>query len=213
MARPKSEFLSGFSIAVQCFKAITDAVLKRGGDDSHIRRLLTEEQLADKVAQLLIGEEKLQPLVLKIYPTVVDCTVSDDPVERFRMMRDAGNHDWMSDMVKDDYMGHWSIKEEERHERELVLVHLNYTASSEDALRYMREYDLKRPTIADGLAFGTQHPELQRQFPIIVLSEQIPVFDGRRRVLVLYGSGYNRDLYVYCFGDGWSGDCRFLACK
>lgn len=154
-----------------------------------------------------------QPLGLQVYRTIVDCTVSDDPVERFKMLRDAGNYDWTSDLVKDKQAHHWPIQKTDRQERELVLVHLDRRASSKDALAYMRQHGLKRPTIADGLAFGAQHGELQRQFPIVILSEQMPVFSGCRRVLVLLGDGGDRDLGVDYFVYDWSRDFRFLACK
>ncbi|MDD9951840.1 MAG: hypothetical protein OXT67_09770 [Zetaproteobacteria bacterium] len=154
-----------------------------------------------------------KPLDQRVYRIIVDCTVSDDPVERFKMLRDAGGYDWTSDLVKDKQAHHWAIAQSDCQERELVLVHLDRTASSEDVLRYMRQHDLKRPTVADGLAFGAQHGHLQCQFPIVVLSEQMPVFDGRQRLLALNRYGDCRGLYVSYFDDNWRRYYRFLACK
>ena len=154
-----------------------------------------------------------QFLDLQVYRTIVDCTISGDPVERFRKLRNAGNYDWTNDFVKDNHARHWAINQTARQERELVLVRLDRRASSDEALAYMRQNNLNRPTVADGLAFGVQHPEQQCRFPIAVLAEQRPVFDGRRRVLVLFSNRGNRVLGATRFDDWWPDYCDFLACK
>lgn len=54
--RQKSEFLSAFGTAMEIFRAITNAVLERGGSDDDIRRVLTSRKLADEIAGLIVNK-------------------------------------------------------------------------------------------------------------------------------------------------------------
>lgn len=67
MARKRSEFLRGFGKAFEIFKALTDAVLERGGDDSNVERILTSKILRAKLADLIT---EFQNSVFAVWKTV-----------------------------------------------------------------------------------------------------------------------------------------------
>ena len=57
MARSKSEFLSAFGTAFQIFKAVSDEVLNLGGNDEHVRQILTNKGLAQQLAKLIVSSQ------------------------------------------------------------------------------------------------------------------------------------------------------------
>lgn len=149
---------------------------------------------------------------LLVYPTWVDCTISDDPVTRFKLLRGAGNYDRLGDLVMDENADHWPVSQTGRQRRELTLLGSGDGLDSNGALAYMHRHILHRPTIADGLVFGALHPRLFVNSPIVVLAEQMPSFGGAPHVLVLSTSSGRRQLSAEPFDAVLEGQPRFLAC-
>ncbi|MBI5221897.1 MAG: hypothetical protein HY980_00130 [Candidatus Magasanikbacteria bacterium] len=58
MARKKSEFLGALGVVLECWKAIVNAVLKLGGSDEDLRRIITEKGLATKLAEDIMASVK-----------------------------------------------------------------------------------------------------------------------------------------------------------
>ncbi len=58
MARPKSEFLKAVGTGWEIFQAIVNEVLSLGGNDEHLRRVLTSKTLRKQIAELIIGTTK-----------------------------------------------------------------------------------------------------------------------------------------------------------
>ncbi|HEY9586269.1 MAG TPA: hypothetical protein VJJ27_01345 [Candidatus Paceibacterota bacterium] len=55
MARPKSEFLKAMGKGWEIFQSIVNEVLSLGGNDEHLRRILTSKTLRRQIAELIIG--------------------------------------------------------------------------------------------------------------------------------------------------------------
>ena len=96
--------------------------------------------------------------------------------------------------------------------RKLYLAHFKKDMTSEQveaAVAAMGDKELAK--VEDLLAVGAhpKHKELQRKFPIICLGSSA-VLDGSRRVPYLHRWPDERRLYLYYYGHGWGGHCRFL---
>ncbi len=98
--------------------------------------------------------------------------------------------------------------------RDLSLVWFQRDMKSEAVEQWADKNGYEVSPIDDLLAVGAhpEHRELQRQFPIIALGSSA-VLDGDRHVSYLYGGDSGRHLYLYWFGGGWGGDCRFLLAR
>lgn len=94
----------------------------------------------------------------------------------------------------------------------VVLFHLGREATSQEVRDEMEKRGLRPATLAELLAFGAQHPEKQREFPIAALGSDCVLYGGRR-VAYLWGDASKRDLFLYCLGGGWRAAWRFLAVR
>jgi hypothetical protein len=93
--------------------------------------------------------------------------------------------------------------------REIVLVEFDCGVTSEDVLAQAAELGLDRPTYEDGLYFGIQHPDVQRERPVVFLHDPWFGYFGRRDVLCLWSNAGRRELGLEGFDDGWSANYRF----
>lgn len=85
----------------------------------------------------------------------------------------------------------------------------DHEPTSEEVLQEAEKRGLNRPAYEDGLYFGVEHPEVQREGPVVFLHEPWRDFGGDLRVVGLWSGGGCRGLHLVCFADGWGRDCRF----
>ena len=93
------------------------------------------------------------------------------------------------------------------------LFYFNRNISSEAAISEMDKAGYRPATLAELLALGEAHPELQRQFPIVALGSVWRDTRDDRRVPVLDFGGNERRLSLRWFDYGWPGRCRFLGAR
>lgn len=98
-------------------------------------------------------------------------------------------------------------------QREIVLFHPDCYVGSEEVLAEMDKMGLRAGTLAELLALGSQHPDEQRQSPIVALGSVWRGPDGFRYVPYLWGSGSSRGLGLDWFGLRWDDRSRFLAVR
>ncbi len=199
--KKKSDFLKGFGKAFEIFKAIVNAVLDKGGNDSDLDRILTDSELRKQIADLIVKTKKA---VGDIYSVFVDYSIS------LVNMIKAGKYDWINDDITAE---HFPNTGSGKAEVDFQLVHLNKSANSEEVLLHMEKNNLRPATLFELLAFGAKYPELQREFPICALGSSWVLRDGDRRVPYLgrYDSG--RGLSLDWFDVDWDGCWRFLAVR
>jgi len=101
-------------------------------------------------------------------------------------------------------------KKSAKEDLEVVLLPFNREVTSQEVLDEMGKKGLRPATLAELLAFGAKHPDIQREFPIVGLGSS-RVLSGRRRVACLWGGASGRGLCLDCFGSRWSAGYRFLA--
>jgi len=188
--------------AFEIFRAIVNAVLDVGGNDSDMERILTDADLRKQIASLIVKTKKA---VGDTYTAVVDYGMSLTDMIR------AGKYDWFDDDITAEP---FPVTGSGKVEISFQLVHHNKDVSSDYALSHMEANGLRPATLVELLAFGAKYPEIQREFLIVALGSSWVNRDGYRGVPCLSGGGSGRRLYLFWFGRDWNDDCRFLAvCK
>ncbi len=96
---------------------------------------------------------------------------------------------------------------------EAFILHFDRMVTSEQAIAEMDKQGLCPATITHALAFGAQHPEEQRKYPIIFLGSSWMDSDGGRFVPCLGVGDGERGLDLDWFGTDWDASCRFAAVR
>ena len=96
-----------------------------------------------------------------------------------------------------------------RRVRDLVLLQFDRAVTASEVMAEAARRGLHAPTYEDALYFGIQHPDVQRERPILFLHEPWVGYFGRRDVLCLWENAGRRELGLEGFDDTWSAGCRF----
>jgi hypothetical protein len=94
-------------------------------------------------------------------------------------------------------------------EREIVLLAFDRAVTSEEAIDGALAAGLERPAYEDALYFGIEHPEVQRDGPIVFLHDPWIGYFGRRDVICLWTNAGHRQLGLEGFDDQWTTSYRF----
>jgi len=93
----------------------------------------------------------------------------------------------------------------------LVLVHLNRSASTQEVLDEIGKNNLVPASIEHLLAFGAIFSNEQIRYPIVALGSVARITDGRLIVASLWRKGGQRILRRGWFENDWPSHIRFLA--
>ncbi|TSC83233.1 MAG: hypothetical protein G01um101419_143 [Parcubacteria group bacterium Gr01-1014_19] len=96
--------------------------------------------------------------------------------------------------------------------QELVLVSMGRDASTKDILKMMKVLKLKAAKPVALLSLGLDHPNRQKENPIVALGQTWRGSGGRRGVPCLCFGGA-RGLGLGWCGGGWDAGCRVLAVR
>lgn len=119
----------------------------------------------------------------------------------------AGRYDWANgDITKERF----PIKGKGVKEFAVTLVHFGHFMSSDNAVKEMKKKWLRPATHDELLSFGAKYPDMQREFLIVALGFSALMYDARFVLYLIKGCS-GRHLNFGLWGDGWNGDCRFLA--
>lgn len=206
-----ADVVSNFGFAFEVLKVIAHAVMAKGGNMQHLRRIVKEPALQRQIADLIVpaGSEVERPLADGEYrvPVSYDMPRSKGALEP-EFSKDGvselfyGNYEWKN---------HSSCAEIDQTpgERIMLVKHFNRPIESEDAIAEMDKLGYRPATHLEAYAFAKANPELQRQFWIVALgSSAMCVVD--RGVAVLDSDSDRRVLGYDWFDDGWSSGGRFL---
>lgn len=97
-------------------------------------------------------------------------------------------------------------------ELEPKLFYFGRKMSSNDVIAEIEKEGFRPCTIEELLAIGEQHPELQREFPLVELGSLAEV-DGLRRVAYLSRGYLKRGLSLGWFDCEWTGVFRFPSVR
>jgi hypothetical protein len=205
MARQRSDIMNVAGLLMNIIIGLVKTVQDKGGTDDDIRRLASEEgrDLLGKIADLIIEAGRKARDIFQL------------AVDYGRKLEDAiaaGHYDWVNENITE---ANFPLGTEERGKKKLStkLFHFDRIVESKEAIREMEKEGYRPPSLREGLAFSEANPELQRQFPIVILGS-VWVGGGRGpRVPMLYGGSARRGLYLFCLGGKWGSGSRFLAVR
>lgn len=121
----------------------------------------------------------------------------------------AGHYDYVSpDITEEHFRVGWGDRDIES-----FIVHLHLPTSTDNVVKEMERHDLRPATMPELLAFGAQHPNSQREFPILALGSiwDDPQSGYRRAVRILEHPGDRRLDLSWDHGAGWNQIYHFLA--
>lgn len=160
---------------------------------------------------------QLDRFLKKGNPYDVTITENDEvlsvTVNRDRSIADgikAGKYNWSNDSINDKNFPRSGKGTEEA---EIILVHFDKLMSTDKVLKELDKRNLRPADLQELLAIGEQHPDKQRQFPIIALASVWRDPGGRRFVPYLGRLGSIRRLDLDWIDDDWSDICRFAAVR
>jgi hypothetical protein len=93
--------------------------------------------------------------------------------------------------------------------RQLVLLAFDHAVTAGEAITGALAVGLERPEYEDALYFGVEHPEAQRDGPIVFLHDPWFGYFGRRDVICLWTNAGHRELGLDGFDDRWTTSYRF----
>lgn len=105
------------------------------------------------------------------------------------------------------------IQQSGTHQVEVILVHFDQEMTSDQVKTKLDEMGLRPAELPELLALGTNHPDLQRQFPIIALGSVWQSPYGHLYCPYLYGYSDRRELRLFWLEYRWHAFSRFLALR
>lgn len=93
--------------------------------------------------------------------------------------------------------------------REIRLLEFDRDVTSHEAIAEAARLGLERPVYEDALYFGIEHPDVQRQRPVVFLHEPWFGFFGRWDVVCLWSNAGRREIGLDDFEGLWRRDYRF----
>lgn len=209
MAREKSEFVSAAGTVFEIVKGLSDEVRTLGGSDDALRRLLAEQPLRRQVAELLVVKQVGDKYVVTV-----------NYGKQLKTLIAAGGYDWVNDYYEGLTWGDWKEPDGEtpaqfpsrgKVETEVVLVHLDRYAETSEVLAELESRGLRPANVAELVSFGIDHPEVQREFPVVELGSIWVGPDGHRYVAYLWSRSDRRYLDLRWYDGQWPPLDRFLA--
>lgn len=136
--------------------------------------------------------------------------VTVDYNESLKDMISAGKYDWVNPGITEK---NFPVKGTGKSEVEVEIVHYNKAMTSEQVFADFKAHGLKPAPVEVGLALGKDRPDLQREFPIVMLGSVWQSLRGDRRTPFLWGGAGARDLSLNYFDEDWHWNYRFLAVR
>ncbi len=205
------DVVGNFGFAFEVLKVIAHAVMAKGGNMQHLRRIVKEPALQRQIADLIVpdGEGVERPLGEGEYLVPVGY---DMPHDKEKLEAEFSK-DGVSELFYDNYewQPHSSCAEIDQTpgNRVMLLKHFGRNTTSEANIAEMDKLGYRPATHLEAYAFSKANPELQRQFWIVALGSST-LLGGGRCVAVLRSDSGRRILVNDWFDYGWLSDYRFL---
>lgn len=142
-----------------------------------------------------------------------EITLTVDYSRTVQEMINAGNYDWTNNDIT---VKHFPLPTELSGKKVPVstkLFHFNRSISSKDATSEMDKAGYRPATLAELLALGEAHPELQKEFPLVALGSVWRYARVDRLVPFLYFVLIKRELHLHWFDYDCSDSFRFFGVR
>jgi hypothetical protein len=193
--------LSIVGFVFELVRVTVNALRERNGTVDHLRRLLKEPELVNKVFDLIVEPMKEIEIVFTV---IVDYTKS------LEAMIEDGHYDSKdSDITVDNF----PVVGSSQVAVDLKLIRRGKNKSTTDVLADLDRRGLRPATLPELLAFGAKYPDEQRKYPIIALGSIGACRINSRSVVYLIEDAGSRKLDVSSFECKWFSHCCFLAAK
>lgn len=182
---PKSAQVSGFDVAARNYKDLVNEVINLGGGDDEMNRIHTDRSLRRQLADLIVGNAAGGVAGGTVVATL-ELTV--DHGKSVEEMVKAGKYNYANDNITGEHFPHPREGEETV---TIDLVKFDQSGTTAERERQLATHgDLAE--MDDMLALGVQHPDQQRQYPIVFLGSTWVDPRGLRSVGCLWGDGSER---------------------
>lgn len=122
----------------------------------------------------------------------------------------AGQYDWVNVGI---VAPHFPTKKSGMHEVKIELIHFDREISTEDALSEIDTRGYRPADLHELLAFGSEHSEIQWEFPIVALGSVWQARDGNRLAPYLDRDDRVRGLDLGWVKYDWLGFYRFAVVR
>lgn len=202
MARHVSAIVSGAGWMASFTDRLLEGLVTRGCTNEEIHALVTSktrpamDKIADAVAELI-----------RTMKNVFRLTKVGDGRTTEELVRD-GAYNYVNPNI---ISAKFPVRQMKRGPREIVLLEFDHDPTSDEVLAEAeRRGDLERPTYEDALYFGVEHPEVQRERPVVFLHEPVEIGTfSFGHLLYLWSSRGSRSLDLSFFGNWWNRNFRF----
>ena len=202
--------LSVIGFVFELVRVIVNALRKRSGTIDHLRRLLKEPALVDKVFDLIVVPGTATKPVLDEGEYLVPIDYAPLP-SKADLEKDYGKDNVSVIFDGREFTYHASCVgvDQTPGERIMLVKHFGRNTESEANIAEMDKLGYRPATHIEACAFAKSNPELQRKFWIVALGS-FALDGGRRCVAVLRSASGGRIFVSGWFDSGWSADYRFL---
>ncbi|MCI0479541.1 hypothetical protein L0Y59_03270, partial [Candidatus Uhrbacteria bacterium] len=165
------DVVSNFGFAFELLKVIAHAVMAKGGNMQHLRRIVKEPALQRQIADLIVpaGSEVERPLAENEYRVPVSYSMPRDKAT----LESEFSKNGVSDLFtgNDEWQPHSSCVDIDQTpgNRVMLLKHFGRDTTSEANIAEMDKLGYRPATHLEAYAFAKANPELQRQFWIVAL--------------------------------------------
>ncbi len=200
MAKNVSAIVSGAGWVADFADKLIDGLRERGCSDEEIHGLVTSRA---KLAMAKICDEV--SMLIRQAKNIFRLTKVGDSRTTEELVRD-GNYNYANPNINSRS---FPVRRTMSVTREIVLIEFDHDPTSEEAIAEAAKQSLERPVYEDALYFGVEHPEVQRERPVVFLHEPWRDPDGYRLVLSLWRLSGDRRLDLHYFDHMWYRHSRF----
>ncbi len=167
---------------------------------------------SDQIAELIAIDNRCPGIRKEVQELICQLT-SGSKVKNLAQMVALGNYDYVNEDIVERNFPTDPVRFTTGGTKVFLLSHEMTTARLKET---MVGNGCEPGLIESLLAYGAEHPEEQRDHPIVALGSSWVSSNGHRYVPYLYGGRSQRGLHLDRGGSErrWGTDCRFLArCK
>jgi len=175
--------VSRLDFAHGVFKVIAQAVKAEGGNTQHLRRLVSDGNLQQEIAKLIMltTEEMSPPLREDEYLVYVDYDMPRDKTELEAEFSKGGVSDIFCGDAEWEKHASCVQSDEMPGDRVFLPKHFNRKIESEEAIVKMGKLGYRPATRLEAFAFIKARPKLPGQPPIVALGSSTMCHDAKRQ--------------------------------